>query len=144
LSEINDSLNIKTHKTDPQKDILKQDKRFLSAIVPISAFIGGLCCFTPVVLVLLGLSTIAAAASLTDLLYYEYRWAFRAVALLFLLSALFTYFYFKENVCTLNLVKQNRTRIINLTLITIICSIIAYIIWLYVIVEIIGILLGIW
>jgi len=119
-------------------------KSFLKRIVPASAFIAGLCCFTPVVLVLAGISTVAFAASLSDLLYGTYRWVFRGVAFLFLLGSLFWYFYKKEKVCTIGEFRKKRRKILNFTLIVIIVSVVAYIIWLYVIVEIIGILLGIW
>ena len=122
----------------------KKQKSFLKKIIPTVAVIGGLCCFTPVILVLFGLSTVAFAASLADTLYGTYKWAFRGVALVLLLASLGWYFYKKENVCSLDAVKRKRTKIINFTLLTISIGIIAYIIWLYVIVELIGIGLGIW
>jgi hypothetical protein len=127
--------------------ILKLDanqKSFLKKIIPASAFIGGLCCFTPIVLVLLGLSSVSFAASLSDVLYYQYAWAFRGVALLLLLGAIGWYLYKKEGICTLDQVKRNRRKIINLVLIAVIIAVIVYIIWLYVIVELIGLGLGIW
>jgi hypothetical protein len=124
--------------------ISKEQKSFLKKIVPFSAFIGGLCCFTPVVLVLFGLSSVSFAASLSDTLYYGYAWAFRAVALLFLLASLFYYFYKKEKVCTIDEFKKKRKRIINIVLLSIIAFVLAYIIWLYVVVELIGPALGIW
>jgi uncharacterized membrane protein len=77
-------------------------------------------------------------------LYGTYKWAFRGAALLFLGLALFWYLYKKEKVCTIDELKKKRRKIINLVLLTLITAIVAYIIWLYVIVEIIGILLGIW
>jgi hypothetical protein len=124
---------------------LTQDqKSFLKKSIPISAFIGGLCCFTPVVLVLLGLSSVAYAASLSDLLYGSYKWIFRSVSLILLLAGLIWYFYKKEKICKIDQVKRNKNKIINITLIAIIGLILTYLIWLYVIVEIIGILLGIW
>ncbi len=122
----------------------KQTKSFLKKIIPATAVIGGLCCLTPVILVLFGLSSIAFAASLSDTLYGTYRWVFRGAALLFLLVALGYYFYKKEGICSLNALKRKRTKIINTVLITLIIAVIAYVIWLYVIVEIIGIFLGIW
>lgn len=39
------------------------------------------CCVGPVVLVLLGLSSVAFAISLADTLYYEYGWYFRGPAI---------------------------------------------------------------
>src|SRR3989344_1855978 len=119
-------------------------KSFLKRVLPVSAFIAGLCCFTPIVLVLLGISTVSYAASLSDILYGQYKWLFRGIALLFLLSSLYWYFYKKEKICTIDEAKKKRKKIINLILVTLISGIIIYIIWLYVIVEIIGILLGIW
>ena len=121
-----------------------EQKSFLKKFIPIVAFIAGLCCFTPVVLVLFGLSTVAFAASLADTLYGSYKWAFRGVSLVLLLASLGWYFYKKENVCSLDAVKKKRTKIINFTLLTLGIGVVAYIIWLYVVVELIGIGLGIW
>ncbi|MFH1317159.1 MAG: hypothetical protein ABII01_06570 [Candidatus Woesearchaeota archaeon] len=122
----------------------KNDKSFLKKIIPIAAFIGGLCCFTPVVLVIFGLSSVAFAASLSDLLYFKYKWVFRGISLLLLALSLYWYFYKKEKICTIDELKKKRRRVINIVLITLIGAILAYVIWLYVIVEIIGVLLGIW
>jgi len=69
---------------------------------------------------------------------------FRWVALLFLLVSLGWYLWKKEKVCSFDALKRKRRKVLNIVLITIIGGVIAYIIWLYVIVEIIGILLGIW
>tara|TARA_Y100000310_G_C20391629_1_gene673086 strand:- start:197 stop:580 length:384 start_codon:yes stop_codon:yes gene_type:complete len=124
--------------------ISKDQKSFLKKIIPTVAVVGGLCCFTPVILVLFGLSTVAFAASLSDTLYGTYKWAFRGVALVLLFISLGWYFYKKEGVCSLNAVKRKRTKIINFTLLTLAIAVLAYIIWLYVIVELIGIGLGIW
>ncbi|MBI2146881.1 hypothetical protein HYU19_00205 [Candidatus Woesearchaeota archaeon] len=119
-------------------------KRFLKKIVPLSAFIGGLCCFTPVVLVLFGLSSASFAASLSDTLYGSYRWVFRGIALLFLVASLAWYLYTKEKVCSLDELKKKRRKIMNIVLVTLIFTILSYVIWVYVIVEFIGIILGIW
>jgi amino acid transporter len=120
------------------------EKTFLKKAVPFTAFIAGLCCFTPVVLVLFGLSSVTFAASLADTLYGTYKWVFRGVALALMLGALFWYYYKKEKVCTIDEFKKRRRKIINFTLIVLITGILAYIFWLYVVVEIIGISLGIW
>ncbi len=121
-----------------------KQRSFLKKFVPTAAFIGGLCCFTPVVLVLLGISTVSFAASLSDTLYGQYRWAFRGTALAFLLASLWWYFYRVEKVCTWDEVKRKRNRIMNMVALTLIIGILAYVIWLYVIVEYAGILLSIW
>lgn len=124
-------------------EIIKELKN-LKGVLSFSAFIGGLCCFTPVVLVLLGVSSISYAASLSDTLYYGYRWAFRGVALLALLSGLGYYFYTRHGVCSIDEVKRQRQKIINITLLAVIVGTFLYIFWLYVVVEIIGVILGIW
>ncbi len=67
----------------------------------LAAVLGGLCCVTPVVLVLAGLASISVAASLGNVLYGEYRWAFRLVALGFLVLALWVYFR-RRGTCTLD------------------------------------------
>jgi len=126
------------------KLITTEEKSFLKKVIPIGALIGGLCCFTPVVLVLLGISSVSFAASLSNTLYFQYKWVFRGIALLFLLGSLGWYLYSKEKICTLNQVKRNKRRIINIILLTLVIGVLAYIIWLYVIVEIIGLFLGIW
>lgn len=120
------------------------ERSFLKKAVPFSAFVAGLCCFSPVVLVLLGLSTASFGSSLAGTLYGSYKWLFRSAGLLFLLLSLFWYFYRKEKVCSIDEAKKQRRKIINLVLITLILGTLAYVIWLYVVVEIIGVLLGLW
>ena len=123
---------------------LENTLKELKGVISLSAFVGGLCCFTPVVLVLFGVSSISYAASLSDTLYYGYRWYFRGFAFFTLLLGLAYYFYKRHGVCSLDEVKRQRQKIINITLVAIIVATLAYIIWLYVIVEIIGVVLGIW
>ena len=48
----------------------------------LAGLIGIACCVSPVVLVLLGLSSVAFAINLGNTLYSEYGWYFRGVALL--------------------------------------------------------------
>ncbi len=124
--------------------LTSSEKSFLKRIIPLTAFLGGLCCFTPIILVLLGLSSVSFAASLSNTLYGEYRWIFRGVALVFLLAALGWYLYKKEDICTLDKIKREKRKIINLVLLSVTVAVMVYIIWLYVIVEIIGAIIGIW
>jgi hypothetical protein len=119
-------------------------KSFLKRIVPLSAFIGGLCCFAPVVLVILGISSVTFAISLTDILYGQYVWAFRGLAFLFLGMGLLWYFYKKENICSLDEARKKKQLIINISLTSVIILTFSYVIWTYVIVEILGIYLGLW
>jgi hypothetical protein len=122
----------------------QRQRSYLKKAIPSVAFVAGLCCFTPVVLVLLGLGSISFAASLSDTLYGQYKWAFRGVALVFLLLSIWWYFYKVENICTFDAAKRNRNRIINMIAIAVIIAIIVYVIWLYVVVHYLGVLLKIW
>ena len=112
-------------------------------VTGIPVVFASLCCLTPVILVLLGLSGVAFASSLTDVLYGSYKWAFRALGLVFLTLSLVIYFRSK-GICDLNQAKRKRKQIINTILLVLVAAIFGYIIFLYVIVEIIGKLLGIW
>lgn len=128
----------------PEDRLSDPDRRFLKRAVPAAAFVGGLCCFTPVAVVLLGVGSVSYAVSLTDLLYYEHAWAFRFAGLGFLLSAVAFHLYFREGVCTLDEAKRQRNRILNLLGVAVVLGVVAYVLWLYVFVEIAGHLLGIW
>ncbi len=48
----------------------------------LAGLVGIACCVSPVVLVLLGLSSVSFAISLGNTLYYDYGWYFRGAALL--------------------------------------------------------------
>ncbi len=66
----------------------------------LAGLLGISCCVTPVVLVLLGLSSVSFAISLGNTLYYQYGWYFRGAALL--LACLGLYIHLKRrNACTL-------------------------------------------
>jgi MerT mercuric transport protein len=119
----------------------KADSKGIFLISGLAALIGGLCCMTPVVLVLLGLSTLAFANSLGNVLYGDYRWAFRLAALGFLALALVVYFR-RRGICTLNQARRQRNRIINTTLVIGIGAVGMYIFWTYVAVHYWGIAVG--
>ena len=122
----------------------KNQRSFLKKVIPALVFIAGLCCFAPIIAVLVFGSSLAFAASLSDTLYGTYKWAFRGVALSLLGIALWWYFYKVEKVCSWDEAIKRKNRIFNLVLISLTLLIVGYILWLYVIVEYIGILLGIW
>lgn len=132
----------------------KKERKDLLTIGGISAFIAGLCCFTPVVLVLVGLGLgllgisfapgdTAFASSLTNILYGQYKWAFRSAGLLALTGGLVVYFR-KRGICTLDEAKRQRRKIINIVLLALLGSIFLYIVWLYGAVELMGLALNIW
>lgn len=112
----------------------KGEKKGFFLISVVAGLLAGLCCLTPVVLVLLGLATISAAAGLGAILYGSYAWYFPIGALVFLAAALWVYFC-RQGVCTLDEARRQRNRIINMSLVTLIFAAGAYIVWTYIIVQ---------
>lgn len=117
------------------------DRRGVLVISALAGLIGGLCCVTPVVLVLLGLASISVAADLGNVLYGDYRWVFRLTALAFLALALWIYFR-RRGICTLDQARRERNRIINTSLVVVIAAIGVYIFWTYIAVHYWGIAVG--
>jgi uncharacterized membrane protein len=109
-----------------------------------ASFIAGLCCFSPVVLVLLGLSTASVASGFADTLYGDYKWYFRSAGFVFLAAAFVFWYFQKKKSCPLDQRARLRRKMLNLFLISCVVFIVAYVIWLYVIVEFLGVQLGIW
>lgn len=109
-----------------------------------AAVISSLCCLTPVVLVLLGLSSVSAAAALGNQLYFgPARWALYGVSLLFLMVAVGAYYY-NRGVCTLEAAKRHRNQILNTFLVVFVVGLVGYLVFTYVVLELIGQALGIW
>ncbi|TXG82309.1 MAG: hypothetical protein E6R14_06830 [Thermomicrobiales bacterium] len=112
-------------------------------IASVPVIIASLCCLSPVILVLLGLSTVGFAASLSDTFYGEYKWYFRLAGLL-ALGLAYMYYLRRQGICTLDQAKRERNRIINGLLATLIAGVIGYVVFLYVVVEYVGKWLKIW
>jgi len=124
------------------KEKTDKDKGFWGLIT--ATVVGAsLCCLTPLVLVMFGLSSVAFASSLADSLYGEYKWLFRGIALLFLALGLFFYFR-KQGICTFDQAKRRRREIINKILIALVAAILGYLFFLYVVVHYAGVWFGIW
>jgi uncharacterized membrane protein len=113
-------------------------------ISSIPVVLASLCCLSPVILVLLGISSVSFASSLADTFYGEYKWWFRAVGILALIGSLVYYLRRKKGVCTIDDVKRRRNEIINLTALTAVAAVIGYLFFLYVIVHYGGVYLNIW
>lgn len=109
----------------------------------IPVVVASLCCLSPVILVLLGLSTVSFAASLSDILYFQYAWAFRIAGLLLLAASLIIYFRHR-GICTIDEAKKRRNEIVNIILLALTVGVVGYIVFLYGVVEYAGIVLGIW
>ncbi len=119
----------------------ESDRKGILILSGLAGLIGGLCCVTPVVLVLVGLASVSVAADLGNVLYGNYRWAFRLVALAFLGIALLVYFR-RKGICTLDQARRERNRIINTSLTVLISAVGIYIFWTYFAVHYWGIAVG--
>jgi ABC-type multidrug transport system fused ATPase/permease subunit len=117
------------------KDILK------ISFIPI--IVASLCCLSPLIIFLLGLSTVTFASSLADFFYGEWKWGFRLFGLFLLIITLVFYFR-KKGICSLNKIKRNKNKIINTILISIFIFVIGYIFFLYYVVHYIGVWVGLW
>lgn len=107
----------------------------------IAALVGGLCCMTPIVLVSLGLTTVTVANNWGNLLYGEYRWHFRILALALMSITLVLYFR-SRGICTLDQAKRQRTRILNLTIVSLLIFYALYVFWTYVVLHYWGVAAG--
>jgi hypothetical protein len=119
----------------------------LSTILKVSGLpvvLASLCCLSPVILVLLGVSSVSFAASLADTLYGEYKWVFRGVGLVALFSSLAFYWYQQEGVCSLDAAKRRRNEIVNSLLLTLLVGVLGYLFFLYGVVHVLGVWLALW
>jgi len=117
------------------------DRKAVVILSSLTALVGGLCCLTPIVLVLFGLASVSAAADLGNVLYGEYRWLFRLAALA--LAGLGLVIYFRNRgVCSLEEAKRQRTRVINVSLLVTFGAVALYVFWNYVALHYWGIAAG--
>lgn len=112
-------------------------------ITGLPVLFASLCCLSPIILLLFGFGTVSYAASLSDILYGQYKWLFRGIGLILLTVSLIIYFR-KKKICTIDQVKKRRNEIINTVFVVLISAILFYIIWLYVIVHYWGVFLNLW
>lgn len=106
--------------------------------------IASLCCLSPLILVALGFATVSFATSLTDILYGDYKWYFRAAGLLALIISFVLYTRRKIGVCTIDEAVRRRNELINKFMIFLVISVLAYMFFLYVVVHYIGVFAGVW
>lgn len=118
--------------------------RELLKLSSVPVVLASLCCLSPVILVLLGLSTVSFASSLADTLYGDYKWVFRGVGLLALLGALWYYFTRTQDICTIDEAIKRRNEIINYVALTVIIGVLGYLFFLYVVVHYLGVWLDLW
>lgn len=123
---------------------MKQSYKDILKVSSIPVVLASLCCLSPVILVLLGLSTVSFASSLADTLYGDYKWVFRGIGLVTLVGALWFYLSRKKGICTIDEARRRRNEIINYLALTLIVGVLGYIFFLYVVVHYIGVWLHLW
>ena len=119
------------------------EARSLWKLIGASAFTASLCCVPSVVWVLFaGSSAILAADQLSNDLYFGIvRWLLYLVALA-LAGAGLTIHFRRDGICTLDDAKRERRRIVNTSLAVITAVIVLYLVWDYIILQLIGIAVG--
>jgi len=123
---------------------MKMKFKELLKITGLPVLFASLCCLSPLILVLLGLSTVSFASSLADTFYGDYKWAFRAVGLILLAITTILYLRKQKGICTIDEAKKRRQEIINTVLIVLITGVLAYMFFLYVVVHYAGVFFGLW
>ena len=120
-----------------------EQTRPLTRLVALSAITASLCCLPSVVWVMLaGSSAIVAADQLSNDLYYSWvRFALYLVSLSMLSYGLVVYFR-NRGVCTLDDVKREKRRVVNTPLAVFTAAILTNLIWNFVILEGVGIAIG--
>ncbi len=115
----------------------------LAPLVGISAVISSLCCLPSIIWVLFaGSSAIVAADSLSNELYYSsFRYLLYSISFVLLIVGVILFFR-NKGICTLNDAKKNKNRIINTTLMVFSLSIVVYLIWNFIVLELLGIAVG--
>ena len=101
----------------------RKDKSWLS-IGAIGGTIALLCCISPIILVLLGLSTVTAAIALGNNLFNNYKIYFIGASILFMGGAI-AYKLKQKNQCSISGVRKN----INMILLVFIIGVVVYIFW---------------
>lgn len=127
---------------DPQPPRPRENWRALLGLVLSSAVIASLCCLPSVVLVLFGLASVSTAAALSDRLYWgPMRYVLYAVSFALAVAGLVVYFR-RRGICTLDAARRERNRIVNTALLVLVGGVLAYLVWNYVILDLIGIAVG--
>ena len=117
--------------------------RPLAKIVAASAVTASLCCLPSVIWVMFaGSSAIVAADQLSNDLYYSWvRFALYGFSFCMVSYGLLLYFR-NQGVCTLDDAKRERRRVVNTSLAVFTAAITVYLVWNFVILEIVGIAIG--
>ncbi len=112
-----------------------------------STILASMCCLPSVIMVMFGLSSVTTAAALSETLYWgtDGYWWFRPTLLtasaIMVIVGLISYFR-KQGVCTFDDVKKDKRRVVNVSLLVLTIAFVSYMIFNYVILEILGIAVG--
>ena len=112
-----------------------------------STILASMCCLPSVIMVMFGLSSVTTAAALSETLYWgtDGYWWFRPTLLtasaIMVIVGLISYFR-KQGVCTFDDVKKDKRRVVNVSLLVLIIAFVSYMIFNSVILEILGIAVG--
>ena len=122
---------------------MAEDTKPLAAIATVSALTASMCCLPSVVWVLFaGSSAIVAANELSNDLYYSwFRYALYAASLSMMSVGLIIYFR-NRGICDLDDVRRERKRVVNTSMALFTATVLGYLIWNFVILEIIRISIG--
>ena len=125
----------------------ESSNRMLITIITLPALLASMCCLLSVVLVLFGLSTVTAAAALSDQLYWGLDgWYWFRPTLLFLSAIMLimgiVIYLRNRGICTLDEAVRNRRKVLNTILLVSLSSYLLYLVFNFVILTEIGILLG--
>lgn len=119
-----------------------EESKGLWKLVMSSGVLASMCCLPSVVLVMFGLASVSTAAALSETLYWgPFRPILYCLTLIFIGGGL-TFHFRSQGICTLEQAKQQRTRIINTAMLVLIASLVTYLIFNYVILEYLGIAVG--
>ena len=117
------------------------DSKGIFGLAAFAGVIGGLCCVTPIVMVLLGIASVSVASDFGNVLYGDYKWAFRGVAFLCTVAGLVIYFR-SRGICTLDQARRQRNRVVNMSLLVLVGGVAMYTFWTYIVVHYWGIAAG--
>ncbi|MBN54867.1 MAG: hypothetical protein CMA79_00265 [Euryarchaeota archaeon] len=122
---------------------MSEDNKPLAAIATASALTASMCCLPSVIWVLFaGSSAIVAANELSNDLYYSWvRLALYAVSLCMLIIGLVIYFR-NRGICDIDDLRRERRRVVNTSLALFAVTVLGYLVWNYVVLEVVGIALG--
>lgn len=135
------------HLNQDMEDEIEEGRGSLLTVIGLPALLATMCCLPSVVLVLFGLASVSAAASLSDTLYWGldgwgwFRPALLSISFLLLVGGIVIYFR-NRGICTLDDALRQRRKVINITLLILTTSISLYLFLNYVVLTEIGILLG--